>query len=118
MRLSRLLQGLHIARGDGRYGEVVVGLARMEFHIIDDWGQAPLDNRGQRNILEILDDCHESRSTIIPGQLPVPGWHELIGDTAFVEAVCLAHHAHKIELNGESIRKILKSLTPSGHSGT
>jgi DNA replication protein DnaC len=117
--LSRLLLDLHIARDDGRYGEVVAGLARMELHIIDDCcGQAPLDNHGGRNILEILDDCQRSPLDDYP-QLSVSGWHELIGDTAFVDAILdrLVHHSHKIELNGESIRKTLKSLTPSSHSG-
>jgi DNA replication protein DnaC len=119
-RLPRLLQELHIARGDGRYGKVLAGLARMDLLLIDDWGLAPLDDHGRRDILEILEDRHDVRSTIVSGQLPVSGWHEMIGDPTLADAILdrLVHNAHKIELKGESMRKTLKSLTQSGHSGT
>lgn len=119
-RLPRLLQELHIARGDGRYGKVLASLARTDLLLIDDWGLAPLDDHGRRDILEILEDRHDVRSTIVSGQLPVSGWHEMIGDPTLADAILdrLVHNAHKIELKGESMRKTLKSLTQSGHSGT
>ena len=120
VRLPRLLQELHIARGDGRYGKVLAGLARMDLLLIDDWGLAPMDDHGRRDILEILEDRHDVRSTIVTGQLPVSGWHEMIGDPTLADAILdrLVHNAYKIELKGESMRKTLKSLTQSGHSGT
>jgi DNA replication protein DnaC len=119
-RLPRLLQELHIARGDGRYGKVLAGLARMDLLLIDDWGLVPLDDHGRRDILEILEDRHDVHSTIVTGQLPVSGWHEMIGDPTLADAILdrLVHNAYKIELKGESMRKTLKSLTQSGHSGT
>jgi DNA replication protein DnaC len=105
---------------DGRYGKVLAGLARMDLLLIDDWGLVPLDDHGRRDILEILEDRHDVRSTIVTGQLPVSGWHEMIGDPTLADAILdrLVHNAHKIELKGESMRKILKSLTQPGHSGT
>jgi len=120
VRLPRLLQELHIARGDGRYGKVLAGLARMDLLLIDDWGLAPMDDHSRRDILEILEDRHDVRSTIVTGQLPVSGWHEMIGDPTLADAILdrLVHNAYKIELKGESMRKTLKSLTQSGHSGT
>ena len=120
VRLPRLLQELHIARGDGRYGKVLASLARMDLLLIDDWGLAPMDDHGRRDILEILEDRHDIRSTIVTGQLPISGWHEMIGDPTLADAILdrLVHNAHKIELKGESMRKTLKSLTQSGHSGT
>ncbi len=77
-------------------------------------------HHGRRDILEILEDRHDVRSTIVSGQLPVSGWHEMIGDPTLADAILdrLVHNAHKIELKGESMRKTLKSLTQSGHSGT
>ena len=120
VRLPRLLQELHIARGDGRYGKVLAGLARMDLLLIDDWRLAPMDDHSRRDILEILEDRHDVRSTIVTGQLPVSGWHEMIGDPTLADAILdrLVHNAYKIELKGESMRKTLKSLTQSGHSGT
>ena len=72
-RLSRLLQDLSTARGDGRYGKMLTNLARTELLIIDDWGLAPLDDRGRRDILEILEDRHAVRSCVATSQLPLQG---------------------------------------------
>ncbi|MCJ7565413.1 MAG: IS21-like element helper ATPase IstB [Candidatus Aminicenantes bacterium] len=120
LRLPRLLQGLQIARGDGRYGKVLASLAKTELIVIDDWGLAPLDDHGRRDILEILEDRHDVRSTIVTSQLPVAAWHEMIGDPTLADAILdrLVHNAYKIDLKGDSMRKRLKSLTQSGHSGT
>jgi DNA replication protein DnaC len=120
LRLPRLLEDLRIARGDGRYGKVLASLAKTELLVIDDWGLAPLDDHGRRDILEILEDRHEVRSTIVTSQLPVAAWHEMIGDPTLADAILdrLVHNAYKIDLKGDSMRKRLKSLTQSGHSGT
>lgn len=120
LRLPRLLQSLEIARGDGRYGKVLAGLAKTELLVIDDWGLAPLDDHGRRDILEILEDRHDVRSTIVTSQLPVSAWHEMIADPTLADAILdrLVHNAYQIDLKGESMRKRLKSLTQSGHSGT
>ena len=64
LRLPRLLQALHIARGDGSYPKFLKQLARFDVLVIDDWGVAPLDDVAQRDLLEILDDRFNLRSTI------------------------------------------------------
>jgi len=116
-RLSRLLQELTMARGDGRYGKMLINLAKNDLLVIDDWGLAPLDDHGRRDILEILEDRHNVRSTIVTSQLPLKNWHERIGDATLVDAILdrLVHNAYKITLKGESMRKRLKSLTQAGH---
>ena len=83
---------------DGRYGKVLAGLARMDLLLIDDWGLVPLDDHGRRDILEILEDRHDVRSTIVTGQLPVSGWHEMIGDPTLADAILdrLVHNAGPI----------------------
>jgi len=116
-RLSRLLQELTMARGDGRYGKMLINLAKNDLLVIDDWGLAPLDDHGRRDILEILEDRHNVRSTIFTSQLPLKNWHEIIGDATLADAILdrLVHNAYKITLKGESMRKRLKSLTQAGH---
>lgn len=116
-RLSRLLQELTMARGDGRYGKMLINLAKNDLLVIDDWGLAPLDDHGRRDILEILEDRHNVRSTIVTSQLPLKNWHEIIGDATLADAILdrLVHNAYKITLKGESMRKRLKSLTQAGH---
>jgi len=116
-RLTRLLQELTMARGDGRYGKMLINLAKNDLLVIDDWGLAPLDDHGRRDILEILEDRHNVRSTLVTSQIPVQNWHEIIGDPTLADAILdrLVHNAYKITLKGESMRKRLKSLTQTGH---
>jgi len=116
-RLPRLLQELSIARGDGRYGKILTNLAKTDLLVFDDWALHPLDDNGRRDILEILEDRHKVRSTLVTSQLPVQNWHEAVGDQTLADAILdrLVHNAYKINLKGESMRKKLKDLTQAGH---
>lgn len=107
VRLTRLLPALALGRHDGSYSKTLVQLAKAEVLVIDDWGLAPLTDESRRDLLEIVDDRHGSRSTIITSQLPVPHWHEAIGDPTLADAILdrLVHQAHCLNLDGESLRK-------------
>jgi DNA replication protein DnaC len=85
--------------------------------VIDDWGLTPFDDLGRRDMLEILEDRHGRRSTLVASQLPIAAWHDMIGDKTLADAILdrLVHNAYKIPLIGESMRKTAKSLTQSGH---
>lgn len=106
-RLPRLLPALAIGRGDGSYAKTLVQLAKTEVLVIDDWALAPLTDEGRRDLLEIFDDRHGARSTIITSQLSVKHWHESIGDPTLADAILdrLVHQAHTLDLDGESLRK-------------
>jgi len=107
-RVPRLLEALGLARGDGRYARMLKGLARVHLLILDDWGITPLTAEGRRDLLEIIDDRHDRASTIVTSQVPVTAWHEHIGNPTIADAVLdrLVHGAHRIELKGESMRKL------------
>lgn len=113
LRLPRLLQALQIARGDGSYPKLLKQLARFDVLVIDDWGIAPLDDTAQRDLLEILDDRFNLRSTLITSQLPLAHWHEYLGDATLADAILdrLVHNAYKLEMKGESMRKKHSQLT-------
>ena len=123
VRLPRLLPALAIARADGSYVKTLAQLARTELLVIDDWGLAPLSDEGRRDLLELVDDRHANRSTIVTSQVPVPHWHQAIGDPTMADAILdrLVHNAHCLNLDGESLRKTqrpdaidgLTSATPS-----
>ena len=72
-----------------------------------DWGLAPFTDSQRRDLLEILEDRHNLRSTLVTSQMPVEHWHELIGDPTLAEAILdrLIHNAHRVPLKGESLRK-------------
>ena len=82
-------------------------LARMDLLILDDWGLAPLTSVERRDLLEILEDRHGRKATIVTSQLPVDAWHEVIGDPTLADAILdrLVHNAHRLELAGDSMRK-------------
>jgi len=107
VRLTRLLQELSIAKGDGQYMKLICQLAKFDVLILDDWGLNQFNDEQRRDMLEILDDRHNLKSTIVTSQLPVEHWHEHIGDPTLADAILdrLVHNAHKIKLKGESLRK-------------
>jgi DNA replication protein DnaC len=113
LRLHRLLQDLQISKGDGRYPKLLTALAKTDLIVLDDWGIAPLTDEHRRDLLEILEDRHGRRSTLVTAQLPVDKWHAQIGDPTLADAILdrLIHNAHKIPLKGDSMRKLKSSLT-------
>lgn len=113
VRLPRLLDELNIGRADGRYSKLLKQLARIDVLVVDDWGLAVLDDVHRRDLLEVLDDRHNARSTIVTSQLPVDHWHAAIGDATLADAILdrLVHNAHQLTLKGESLRKRRARLT-------
>jgi DNA replication protein DnaC len=71
-------------------------------------GLTPLTAEQRRDLLEIIDDRHGRTATIVTSQLPVDNWHAHIGDPTIADAVLdrLVHSAHRLELRGESLRKL------------
>ncbi len=108
-RLPRLLQDMALARADGTYHRVLSRLAKTDLLILDEWGMSPFNDTQSRDLLELVDDRHLLHSTIIVGQIPLEHWHQLLGDPTVADAVMdrLVHNAHKIKLDGDSMRKIL-----------
>jgi len=118
-RVSRLLQQLAIARGDGRYDKLLRTLARTDLLLLDDWGTSPLTDPQRRDLFEIAEDRYDRRATLIAAQMPVEHWHEIIGDPTLADAILdrLIHNAYTITLKGESMRKKKKNLTLTPPSG-
>jgi DNA replication protein DnaC len=114
LRLARLWRELAVSRGDGRYLKLLAGLSRMDLIILDDLGTEALGDGERHDLLEILEDRYERRSTLVTSQLPVGHWHEVIGDPTLADAILdrLVHNAHKLALKGESMRK--KLTAPAG----
>jgi len=117
-RTSRLLEALNIAHGDGRFSKLIGQLAKTDLLVLDDWGLEKM-TLGQRNdMLEIMEDRHGSKSTLVTSQLPITQWHKAIGDATLADAILdrLIHNSHKLKLKGESMRKIMSKMTESDHS--
>jgi DNA replication protein DnaC len=116
-RLSRLLLMLTQAKADGTYATQLRGLARTQLLIVDDWGLEALKPIHRSDLMEIMDDRHEHASTVMISQLPTDQWYTSIGDNTFADAILdrLMHNAHRLQLKGESMRKIRAKLTEDEH---
>ena len=97
-RLSRLMLELTQAKADGTYSKALQSLAKLDCLIIDDWGLEPLKAAQRNDMMEIMDDRHESASTIMISQLPTDQWYQSIGDNTLADAILdrLMHNAHRI----------------------
>ena len=113
-RVPKLFASLALARGDGRHARLQRTLGSVQLLILDDWGLDPLDALARHDLLEILEERYGRRSTIITSQLPVAVWHEVIGDPTYADAILdrLVHNAHRIDIKGDSMRRI-KATKPA-----
>ena len=108
LRMPRLFEDLRLAHADGRYPKLMANLAKTDLVVLDDWGLAPLTDVDRRELLEILEDRYELRSTLVTSQLPVGKWHEAIGQPTLADAILdrLIHNAYRLELRGKSMRRL------------
>lgn len=107
VRTSRLLEDLRIAHADGSYPKKLAQLAKIELLILDDWGLQRLNRAQAQDLFELIDDRHGARALLITSQLPIENWHETLGDPTLADAMLdrVLQNAHKIMLDGESMRK-------------
>ena len=109
LRLPRFFNEVILAKADGRYLKWMAELARYDVLLLDDFGIAKLTDEQRRDLLELIDERHNRKTTIVTSQLPIKLWHEVIGDKTLADAILdrLVHNSYRIELRGESMRKIL-----------
>jgi DNA replication protein DnaC len=107
LRAPRLFETLLQTKGDGSHLKTLTRLAKVQLLILDDLFLSPLSDAERKDLLEIIEDRHAQASTVITSQCPTKEWHHVIGEATIADAICdrLLHHAYKIELKGESIRK-------------
>ena len=108
---SKLFDVLKIAKADGTYIKEISKIEKQDLLILDDFGLKPLDHNQRLILLELLEDRHGEKSTVITSQLPVSKWHEIIGEPTIADAILdrLVHSSHRIELAGDSMRKKYKN---------
>ncbi len=107
VRMPRLFEDMAMARLDGRFPKLVDKLARVQLLILDDWGTHRLTDQQRLDLLELFEERYQRRSTIITAQLPVSGWHDMIGEPTIADAILdrIVHNAHRIDIKGDSMRR-------------
>jgi len=104
---SKLFARLKMGKADGTYLKEITKMEKQELLIIDDFGIQPLDQQSRTILMEIIEDRHGKRSTMLTSQVPVNKWFEVIGEQTIADAILdrIIHDAHRLELKGESMRK-------------
>lgn len=108
---AKLFDQLKMAKADGSYINEINRIEKLDLLIIDDFGLKPLDHNQRLMLLELLEDRHGKRATIITSQLPLKSWYDIIGEPTIADAILdrLVHSSHRIELSGGSLRKKYKN---------
>ena len=67
----------------------------------------PLTTDQAADLLEVIEDRSQRRSTAVTSQLPIADWHDALGEPTLADATLdrLLHNAHRIELRGDSLRR-------------
>jgi DNA replication protein DnaC len=104
---SKLFAQLKMAKADGSSVRELARIERQDLLILDDFGLQPFDAPSRASLMEVMEDRHGKRSTIITSQLPVKQWYDIIGEKTVADAILdrLVHDTQRIELWGESLRK-------------
>lgn len=106
-RTPRLLEELAIGRADGRYGRRLAHLARTSLLVLDDFLLTPAPVEACRDLLEVIEDRAQRRSTLVVSQLPVDNWHAAMADPTLAEALLdrVLQASHRIAMKGPSMRR-------------
>ena len=105
---ARLMGQLKMAKAKGTISQELKKIERADLLVLDDFGIQPFDAGGRMNLMDIVEDRHGKKSTLITSQVPVKDWYDIIGEKTIADAVLdrIVHQAIRIELHGDSIRKL------------
>lgn len=107
--MQKLLTKLKLARIEGTIVKLLLQIQRTDLLIIDDFGMKTLEPQQQNDFMEIIEDRHARKATIIASQLPVSKWHDVIANEVIADAILdrIVHTSYRLDLKGESLRKKL-----------
>jgi DNA replication protein DnaC len=107
LNMNRFIEKVTLAKLDGTYIKLLNYLERQTLIILDDFGLQPLTLEMKLALLQVIEERHGKRSTIITSQLPVASWHQYLNEPTVADAIMdrLTAREHRIELQGESMRR-------------
>lgn len=112
IRTPTLLEEIRIARIDGTYTNLLKKYSKFHLLVLDDFGVSAIHEDDATNLFEIIEDRTQINSTIITSQLPVSDWHAYLNNNTIADAILdrVVHSSHRIEIEGDSMRKIYSTL--------
>ena len=105
---ARLMGQLKMAKAKGTILQELKKIERADLLVLDDFGIQPFDAGGRMNLMDIVEDRYGKNSPLITSRVPVKDWYDIIGEKTIADAVLdrIVHQAIRIELHGDSIRKL------------
>lgn len=109
--MNRFIEKITLSKLEGSYLKLLNHLERQSLIILDDFGLQPMQQDVKLALLQILEERHGRKATLVTSQLPVGAWHEYINEPTIADAILdrLTAGAHRIELKGESLRRKSKA---------
>lgn len=91
-----------------RLPQTVMVLRRIPLLVFDEWLLDPITSADGRRLLELFQSRETRYSCMFLTQLPVSSWHSRFEDPTTADAILdrLVHNSVRIELSGESLRKL------------
>lgn len=113
IRVPSLLEEIKIARASGTYTNLLKKYSRFHLLVLDDFGISSITNDDATNLFEIIEDRSDLNSTIITSQLPVSKWYDYLNNDTVADAILdrVVHSSHRLELEGESMRKLRSNIS-------
>lgn len=107
IKINELIRQIMLAHAEGTYPRLIAKFSKIPLLVIDEWLRNPLSAEQSREILDLIDERYQKLSTVFCSQLPIKNWHQAIKDPTAADAILdrIVHHAHRIELAGDSLRK-------------
>jgi DNA replication protein DnaC len=104
---AKLMGQLKLAKAKGTILAELKRIERTDLLILDDFGLQPFDAQSRASLLDIIEDRHQKRSTVVTSQIPVKEWYDVIGEKTIADAILdrIVHHSLRVELYGESLRR-------------
>ena len=102
----KLFEQITMARMEGTIARFFNRIAETDLLIIDDFGIRSLDKQQMLDFLELMEDRHARKSTVIASQLPVANWYDMMkSNSTAADAILdrIVHTAQRFELKGESL---------------
>ena len=118
VRAPRLFEDLAMAKLDGRYPRLMNRLMKVQLLILDNFATHILNEQQRFHLFEIIEERYQRKSTLFTAQVPVNTWHDLIGDETVADAILdrVVHNAHRINLEGDSMRKAKSGINATPDS--
>jgi len=104
---QKFMMRIKMSRVEGSILKFFDKIAKTSLFILDDFGLTNMEQQQQFDLMEIIEDRHGKKSTIIASQIPIASWYDIISEATIADAILdrLVHTSYRIELKGESLRR-------------